>query len=352
MYQYIPYLKKAGIEVSVAPFLDDTYLSTLYAGKRQSRSALAGYYLRRISCLLESGSFDLVWIEKELFPFLPAWGEKLLHLFKKKYLVDYDDAIFHNYDLHGNWAVRFFLSKKIDAVMKHASLVIAGNEYLAARALQSGAGRIEYLPTVIDLERYRVSAKHSTRPFTVGWIGSPSTGKYLRGLKSVFDDFCRSGASRIILIGISDSGLDGIPVEYRTWSENTELDSLSDCDVGIMPLFDSPWEQGKCGYKLIQYMACGLPVIASPIGINRNIVDHGTTGFLADTPEEWLSALTALRDNPALRKRMGEEGRHRVEERYCLQVTAPRLAELMMSLCGEHREFTSPIVHGSREKKP
>jgi glycosyltransferase involved in cell wall biosynthesis len=352
MYQYIPWLEARGMKVCSFPLLDNSYLHALYSGRKQNLSVLAGRYLKRAARLLESGSYDLIWIEKELFPYFPAWGERLLNLLNTPYIVDYDDATFHNYDLHRSGAIRLLLGKKIDSVMKHAALVTVGNDYLAGRASEAGAGKIEYLPTVIDLDRYPVGEKPTDRPFTVGWIGSPFTGKYLRKLQPVFGDICGSGPARLILIGISDAGFTGIPIEYRAWSEETEAGALSECDVGIMPLIDGPWEQGKCGYKLIQYMACGLPVIASPVGINREIVAHGVTGFLADTTEEWTAALATLRDDPGLRRRMGEAGRKRVEEHYCLQVTAPRLADLMTNLHDRQCGFSSTFRHGNREKQP
>jgi hypothetical protein len=142
MYQYLPYLEEMGIEVTIAPLLDDRYLDNLYGGGKRSVARLAGRYLKRVAALLQAGAADLVWIEKELFPLLPAWGEQLLCLFGKPCLVDYDDAVFHNYDLSRNQVVRVLLGKKIDAVMAQASLVTVGNDYLAERAAGAGAGRI------------------------------------------------------------------------------------------------------------------------------------------------------------------------------------------------------------------
>jgi glycosyltransferase involved in cell wall biosynthesis len=122
--------------------------------------------------------------------------------------------------------------------------------------------------------------------------------------------------------------LDHVTVDIRAWSESSEVTELQQFDVGIMPLPDAPWERGKCGYKLIQYMACGLPVVASPVGASRDIVEHGTNGYLAQTVPEWVQALRALRD-PALRARLGAAGRAKVEQAYCVQVFVPRLASLL-----------------------
>lgn len=138
--------------------------------------------------------------------------------------------------------------------------------------------------------------------------------------------------ARLRLIGAGKVELPGVPVEYCTWNEATEVALLRTLDVGIMPLVDSPWERGKCGLKLIQYMACGLPVVASPVGVNAQIVRHGENGFLASTPQEWEAALAHLLMCPSLRQRMGASGRALVENQYTVQVQAPRLAKLLRSL--------------------
>jgi glycosyltransferase involved in cell wall biosynthesis len=122
-------------------------------------------------------------------------------------------------------------------------------------------------------------------------------------------------------------------MEVRSWSESTEVADIQSFDIGIMPLFDEPWEKGKCGYKLIQYMACGIPVISSPVGINTKIVDDGVDGYLAGNSEEWMSAFKILYDRPQLRKKLGESGRKKIESLYSLQVTSPFFVKLIRESC-------------------
>ncbi len=333
-FQYIPRLKEHSIEIITAPLFTNDYLRHYYRTGKKDRVQVATAYLRRVVQLAGSRRYDLLWIEKELFPFLPAWGESLLHLLGKPYVVDYDDAVFHNYDLHPNPVVRSLLGCKIDTVMAGAALVVAGNDYLADRACRAGAKKVACLPSVIDLERYRVALPDADRPFTVGWIGSPSISHYLDVAGSALVEVCRQGTSRMVLVGAGRVALPGITLEQRTWSEETEVADIGTFDAGIMPLPDSAWERGKCGFKLIQYMACGIPVVASPVGVNREIVEHGVNGFLASTQKEWVRALTVLRDNPALRREMGQAGRAKVEREYCLQVTAPRMLRLLQEAVG------------------
>jgi glycosyltransferase involved in cell wall biosynthesis len=146
----------------------------------------------------------------------------------------------------------------------------------------------------------------------------------------------QQGVARFTAIGIDAAAL-GLPMDSVPWSEQTEAQDIARLDVGIMPLVDAPFERGKCGYKLIQYMACGLPVVASPVGVNRQIVEHGVNGFLAETPEQWATALRTLCADPALRARMGAAGRRKVEQHYSLQVTAPRLVQILRRAAGAGR---------------
>ena len=121
-------------------------------------------------------------------------------------------------------------------------------------------------------------------------------------------------------------------LEVIAWSEDTEVDAIQSMDIGVMPLPDTPWARGKCGYKLIQYMACGLPVVASPVGVNKEILEHGVNGFLAESDAEWRTAIEALISDPDLRRRMGAAGRKKVENEYSLQVWGPRVANLFLGV--------------------
>ena len=158
-YQYFPYLAACGVELQTVPLLEDDYIRSLYGGKRPSIIQVVRAYARRIAKLIKSRSFDLLWIEKELFPWLPAWAERILAGSGIPYVVDYDDAVFHRYDMHNNPIIRKLLGKSIDTVMCHASTVVVGNDYLAGHARQAGAVRIEYLPSVVDVNRYTIRKK-------------------------------------------------------------------------------------------------------------------------------------------------------------------------------------------------
>jgi glycosyltransferase involved in cell wall biosynthesis len=329
-YHYIPYLRSAGIEVQAAPLFDDAYLRRLYSGRPAKVLQVAAACLRRVTWLARARRFDRLWVESELLPWLPVAFERLPGLLRVPCIADYDDAVFHRYDAHRSGLVRAMLGRKIDRVMRAASLVTVGNRYLAERARRAGARRVAVVPTVVDVERYRPPREKARgRRFVIGWIGSPITIRYVEAVVPALRAVCRNGDAVVRIIGASLDGAEGLPVESRPWSEAREVEAIGSFDVGIMPLADGPWERGKCGYKLIQYMACARPVVASPVGTNLDIVAHGEHGFFASTLEEWVDALDTLRRDGELRARMGEAGRLRIVERYSLQVWAPRVAALL-----------------------
>lgn len=330
-YQYIPYLNSAGISITVSPLLDDYYLRSLYFGRVSLLHVLSGY-LNRIRQLISREKFDLIWVEKELFPWLPAVFDKSLVPDNTGLVVDYDDALFHRYDMHRNLLVRRLLGRKIDTLMARADLVIAGNEYLGSRALSAGCRRVEIVPTVVDLNRYPFERCYDgNSSLTIGWVGSPSTSGYLRDISRTFSGLQERYDVQFVAVGARADQLMGTGFTAREWTEDTEVEEIRKFDIGIMPLPDLAWERGKCGYKLIQYMACGIPVVASPVGVNSSIVSVGINGFLANTPDEWSEKLACLLADASLRKRMGLSGRNLVEEKYCLDKTAPRLAVLLKS---------------------
>ena len=338
MLQYVPALRASGFEVDVHPLLDDRYVRGLYAGSIPIAHVVRLYF-RRLRCLLSRAKYDIVWVEKELFPWIPAWLENRLIAKDSSLVVDYDDAVFHRYDMHGSSMVRSMLGDKISALMRRADMVTAGNDYLADYALRAGCRRVEWLPTVIDIERYpqRLAPATENRheQITIGWIGSPATGDYLRVVDAPLRELRARHAFQCVAIGARDDQLAETLFEQRLWSEATETAQLQQFDIGIMPLPDAPWERGKCGYKLIQYMACGLPVVASPVGANRRIVVDGDNGFLASDDRQWVDALDRLIRDPGLRERMGARGRRMVEGSYCMQVQAPRLVGMLRGIVGE-----------------
>ena len=328
--QYLPYLERNGVHCVVSPLFDDAYLENRYRVGRPTIRDVLFSLLRRIAAVARSGRFDLVVLHVEAFPFLPPFFELYMKKTGVKYVFDYDDAIFHNYDLHKSSLVRFCLGNKIATAISGAKAVIAGNRYLADYAEKLN-DRVAIVPTVVDLEKYTYAAKESAAgdPFTIGWIGSPSTALYLEDLVPALRVLCAEGNCRIRLVGAGEVSLPGVDHQVIPWSEESEVAELQLFDVGIMPLPDTPWARGKCGFKLIQYMACGIPVVASPVGVNSEIVEPGKDGFLATSCEQWVAALRMLRDDWELRRSMGKQGRKKAKQYYSLQSAAPKVLSVL-----------------------
>ena len=330
-FQYLPYLEKKGFLVTIRPFFGDNYLAGLYDGKMPVFSVLKSY-ITRVITMLGAQRFDAIWMEAELLRWFPAWVEEALFPSDVPLVVDYDDAIFHWYETQRFPGVSRLLGQKINRIMARADLVIVGNDYLCNYAHSAGSRRIEKVPTVVDADHYFVAARDVSRRLTVGWIGTPVTAKFLFHIAEALRTIVNIYGVSIVAVGAKPQQLHGLPVEVRPWQESTEVAEIQDFDIGVMPLPDNSYERGKCGYKLIQYMACGKPVVASPVGVNTEIVRHGENGFLATTSDEWIDALSLLLEDPNLRFRMGQAGRSMVESDYSMQVQAPRLEGMLRSV--------------------
>jgi len=335
LLQYIPAFGAAGIQVGFRPLLSDAYVRSLVSGERPSRRDIVLAYAQRWRQLHAPHDADLIWVYAELFPWLPANGERLAFRPGLPVVYDMDDAFFVPYDENPRATMRRTLGGKLRPLIRGASACTCGNAHLAeyARPL---CPRTLIVPTVVDTDRYVPVERRSDPVPTIGWIGSPSTWPQLAPLLPLLSELSGEGRARIKVIGAgAKAAATSVPgMNVVPWSEATEIGDVQAMDIGIMPLTDDLFVRGKSGYKLIQYMACGLPVIASPIGVNREIVHHGVNGFLAGSPDEWRSALDQLLGDSDLRRRMGAAGRRRAVERYSLASQAPRLIELFRLVVG------------------
>jgi len=330
-FQYLDYYESQGIHCTVFPFFNDEYLEEVYKYKRHNKWLSFKSFIKRIIQLFGIKKYDKVVIEKELFPYLPAFFERFLYTLNVRYIVDYDDAIFHNYDLHPNPIFRRLLKNKIKKVMRFAGHVVVGNDYLKQKAIEAGANKITIIPTVIDISKYRLRTKRVMKDFTIGWIGSPITAKYLDALVPILKSLAEKYPIRLKLIGANKS-LGLVIEELITWREADEADQINTFDVGIMPLEDNIWERGKCGYKLIQYMGCGVPVIGTPIGINAKLIIDGWNGFQATSLKDWETSLEHLiRSDATVLNQLGMHGRQLVEEQYSLQVYGKKYSEILLN---------------------
>jgi glycosyltransferase involved in cell wall biosynthesis len=330
--QFVPGLASMGIDLQIRHLLGDEYLQARFNGKALPLISMIKDGTSRFKDLWHQGDFDAVMLQCELMPLMPGWLERAL--IRKPYIYDFDDAFFLKYRAGKiRWAEPL-LGSKFDGVMAGAAAVTAGNHGLADYARRFNCNT-HYFPTVVDIDRYLpINETRDSEVFTVGWIGSPSTATYLKELIGPLSDLGKEGAVRLIVIGGKAPKIPKVSVIEHEWNEHTELDLINTFDVGVMPLPDDDWARGKCAFKLIQYMACAVPVIASPVGANIDVVNK-KCGILASNAREWLEAFRLLRDKPAMRLNMGESGRDRVVHHYSLQHNLPKLAGVIHQVLGK-----------------
>jgi glycosyltransferase involved in cell wall biosynthesis len=250
-------------------------------------------------------------------------------------VYDFDDALYAPRDDDPADGKRAESRELLDAVLARAKLVIAGNAELA-RYAEARAARVVVVPTVVDTDLYRPSAPHR-RPggsIVVGWAGTPANLAYLEPLRQTIRDIRTTGSAAVEFRVICSRPPDwpDVDVTFRRWTPERAIDDIAEIDIGLMPLPDTPWTRGKCGFKALEHMALGRPPIASPVGVMPEIVSHGRTGFLADGPTEWRARLEQLIADPDLRAQLGHAARRDVVERYSVRANAPRLAELLASV--------------------
>jgi glycosyltransferase involved in cell wall biosynthesis len=340
--QFIPYLRSVGIDVTLRSLFDTNFFRLVYKPGRYLTKALSftGLTIKRLDSLRDASQFDAILIYREIFPVGPALIEWLLGRRGTPPVVfDFDDAIFLPSVSDANRVIRVLKQPgKVATIVRNSDHVIAGNEYLAAYARRFTSA-VTVIPTCVDTTRFLPDPDGMSRngsdgrDLVVGWIGSPTTASYVRGLTGVLR---RVRERHRFVLRISGAGeplaVDGIRTEQPAWTLGTEVELFNTCDIGVYPLADDEWSRGKCGFKAIEFMACGVPVVASAVGVNRQIIQDGVNGFLAATDDEWVEKLGRLLTDRDLRRRFAAAGRRTIEERYSLRVHAPTMAATLREI--------------------
>lgn len=337
--QYLPYLKKSGINFTLRPFWSNSAFKLLYKDGRYFEKF--HYFilgtLYRIFDIFFIFRYDFVFIHREAYPVGGAFFETLLVFLKKPFIFDFDDAIFLSFSSKpNNFIEKLRNLKKIPKVISMSSWVVAGNDYLADFARRHNS-RVSMIPTSIDTKKYRPVQRNKDGKTTIGWIGSITTAHFLNSLRDVFVELSKRFSDNIeIRIVGADFSVQGLTnIVSKEWSLEKELDDLRSFDIGIMPLLDNEWTRGKCGFKAILYMGIGIPCVCSPVGVNKTIIADGQNGYLANSQQEWIAQLSALISDRALRDKIGREGRRTVEARYSIDA---HVGEFMSILKKVHNE--------------
>jgi glycosyltransferase involved in cell wall biosynthesis len=342
--QFAPYLADAGFDIEIHPLFDTSFFRLVYQPGHYVRkvTGLASRTIDRIGVINSASNIDAVLIYREAYPVGPPLFERLIARRAVPIVYDFDDAVYLGNTSQANRVIGFLKNPdKVAEILRLSTHVIAGNEYLADYARRHSA-RVTVIPTCVDTEVWvprRRTPIETTKP-VIGWIGTPTTTPYLLELKDVLIELARTHSFVLRVSGsLQPVEWPGVDVENVAWTLKREVELFNTCDIGIYPLPDDEWTRGKCGFKAIQFMASAVPVVASPVGVNREIITDGKDGFFATGSGEWLAKLRALIENRELRHRVGEAGRHTIERRYSLAANAPRVVSIFEEVTtGAHRQ--------------
>ncbi len=313
-FLFLRKLLNKNYNISINSFLDSEYLHKLYSNKPSNKFKILFSYLNRTFSLLTS-SRNII-IEYELFPYLPYWIEKLF-LKNRRYILNFDDNVWDNYK------EKFWLKNKYDLLVEHADGVIVANNFLHEK-IKSLNDNIIKIPTVVDLQDYTEEVEKN-RLFTIVWIGTPITYRYIESHSYIFQSLAKKLDYKLCIIANSElrsRQIDGVNMTFVDWSLENEVTYLKQAHVGIMPLDDDNFSQGKSAFKLIQYLAAGIPLIGSSVGENNILIKNSVNGYLVSTEEEWVNQLERLLKDADLRLKFAKNA-HQDAYEYSIQKYFP-----------------------------
>lgn len=334
--QYFEFYKKEGIDPHFSSFLSArAYRIKNKAGILAAVEKIMCVLfacLKRFCQLLFLRKYDVVYISKEAFPFGPPFLEYVIKRICPNFIYDFDDAVFAYPESRAfSWRRLWEDKERVSKIIRMSSIVIAGNQFLADYALNYNHN-VHIVHTPIDTRKYYPKT-HTTRDrVVIGWVGTWFNVQYLFLLKNVFIRLAAKYDYTLNIVGpenIVDVKFEGVNMRHNIWCLRRECELIQDFDIGIMPLKDTDWERGKCGFKIIQYMAVGIPCVASPVGMNKDIIRNNINGLLASDNEQWYRGLSLLIEDHNLRKIMGVNARSLAEEFYATNVVAPKLSVLL-----------------------
>jgi glycosyltransferase involved in cell wall biosynthesis len=333
--QWSPYLSEAGIDVQFEPFTTPELGRCLYQkGRYLTKSLLMGRaWLAAIARSWRATRFDALFLYREAALVGPSLLERLAHWRNPRVIYDFDDAIWQRYKSPSNQYFSYLKTPgKTRTLCRLAAAVTVGSEHLA-RYAQRYNSHVTIVPSTVSLRTYRPApSAQAGDPPVIGWTGSHSSIQYLKLIEGALQKLASRRRFRLRVIGVPDYTLPGVDVESLPWKAESEVEDLWPLAVGIMPLTEDPWTAGKCAMKAIQYLGIGVPAVVSPVGSNREVVEHGVTGFHAGSPDEWVTTLERCLDDLPLRERLGRAGRAAVVARYSAESQAPRVAALIRSV--------------------
>lgn len=332
--QYLPLLSKLGYSIEVQPFFTDHQYRVLYSKGNilpKVIAVISGIF-RRTLLLFRVPSFDGIYIFLNVVPLGPPLLEYIYLKLAKASIYDIDDMVHLLPTTSVNrLATPFKTRHRFTVLLKGADHVITCTPTLDSIARRYNSNTTDISSTV-NTSRYLPANQYSaSKSLVIGWSGSHSTSPYLHLLDRVFRELSKVYDFTLLVIGSSDYQLPGVRLELVPWSPETEIPSLQRIDIGVYPLPDEPWVNGKSGLKAIQYMALGIPTVASNLGCNSRVVEHGVSGFLASSYDDWVSILSALIDDHHLRRSIGLAARHRAESLFSVDANISKYLKVFDS---------------------
>ncbi len=330
--QYLHFLTEGGHQLKCQSFIDEQTWAILYKPGKVVKKAwgIVKGFLRRFFVLFTLWKYDYVFIHREASPIGPPIFEWLIaKLFRKKVIYDFDDAIWlANTSEENKLAARLKWHQKVGSICKWSYKVSCGNDYLCDYARQFNQN-VVHLPTTIDTENRHAQLKDQhTDNLVIGWTGTHSTLKYLEPIVPVLQKLEKEFSFTFLVISNHEPTFRLDSLMYLPWKEETEVQDLLRMNIGLMPLTADKWSEGKCGFKALQYLALGIPAVASPVGVNTKIVQEGVTGFLCEEVNAWEPLLKKLLEDPELRAELGKNGRKLVEGIYSVEANCERFLSL------------------------
>lgn len=320
--QYYNYFRQQGWLVETAPFISKTFWKVIYKKGHFFSKAFHTIlsYLRRVNTLFTLGHYDLVYIHLWVTPFGPPFFEWLYRKAAKRIVYDIDDLVY----LKRSNKAHPFISlikgrKKPIYLMQHAEHVITCTPYLDEFVRQYNPNTTD-ISSTINTDKYRPKTNYEIKKkFVIGWSGSHSTSKYLYLLSDILRELAEEIDYKLMVMGDTTFSLSNVEVETLPWKEEYEVSTILNFDVGLYPLPNEEWVLGKSGLKALQYMALGVPTIATAIGTIHRIIENGKNGFLVHSPSEWKDLILQLKNSQVLRKEVGIAAAETVSKRYSIK---------------------------------
>lgn len=323
--QYFEEMDARGMEYRVIPFLTEDVWNILYLpGKfpRKSAAIIAGLW-KRFRLLFQLRKYNIIFIHREATPIGPPFFEYIAsRWFKKKIIYDFDDAIWIPNYSEANSHFSFLKGySNVKHICKWSWKISCGNNYLCEYArLFNSEAEIVFNPTTIDTENLHNQVKNqSSKQFIIGWTGSHSTVRYISELIPVLQKLEQEFEFQFMVISDIPPEIELKSLVFRKWNKNSEILDLLTFNVGVMPLLDDKWANGKCGFKALQYMALGIPALVSPVGVNTQIVDNGVNGFVCNSADDWEKAIRLLLSNRVELERISANTRKKIEQSFSVK---------------------------------